>query len=959
MSEDMRVVCPFCRTELMVSSELQGQQGECPNCQHSFLLAPSPVGDELAEPENEAVSQRGNYRFGRLFITVSRVLAVLAVLGGLFQAASHFTAVYKKSREFHNHMSVQIPDLIEQQQNFVEEFSRFTSVLLTKVHRSNETGFSFPADIATVPETFDYRLENLSQVEQSLRAVASYRERIELISSTMTEELLQTIEPFKAEEDESSTPATPVRINPRKRATGINLNLDSGFSLYVIAPDEVIQLLQRFAARELRDPEANKTKIASSMTKLSKYLNYIDNNLIGRGTSIRTGKGEISSSLPEELPVSGNNKPSQDSQLYAALASTLETLSSPYNNDTPLWRIAEKLDQLEQQLDERRQSFESFSSARAEAIKTGLLDGGLGLLFFIIIAFLVLVFADYLRAHFDLADNLRALLRKQSGFLALLLAAGFLTGCGPDPEALLERDQSRLCGEVIQRIFQEAAADNPGCFFFSRTPEELTIVAAGSSTVKEEQLGQELEPIPIFRSYECVTLSYKFVGSSITGFGESATPDFPYNATLIMQVERKIEKRMNAAGVTVHTFAPSNYAELSPKQQRRWLTSHLKTLPDPKYDLALVLAEDSEQETCGEVLTESLRWSSERKRWELREAPSDTPLQLHDLPSAEVQEQLEAALLNKGYEKIGDFWMLRPDAEIYRKIQQGLVLWENQWVPRQARELERQLEAATNKYKRDSTRDNLYQLIKCANIAPAGKRRDQAVTFCDAELLKIINQLLKNNREESLLQLAELMEKSDDFQCLRDQNSYKQCLAAARRFAEISRQQELIEAALGTETPSRQALQNLRKISGELEVPKNVLERIDELYFLCEIRDGVSSSLKQLRDNDYQAGKIYLGKSCSHCNGSGYNRCATCGGTGKCPKCHGTGYRTVGSALAGDHLREIPCRKECPTCFGKRTACLSCRGSGHELNEMKLAREIKFYIDSLCLDFGYKKSSFF
>lgn len=183
MSEDMRVVCPFCRTELMVSSELQDQQGECPNCQHSFLLAPSPVGDELAEPENEAVSQRGNYRFGRLFITVSRVLAVLAVLGGLFQAASHFTAVYKKSREFHNHMSVQIPDLIEQQQNFVEEFSRFTSVLLTKVHRSDETGFSFPADIATVPETFDYRLENLSQVEQSLRAVASYRERIELISS--------------------------------------------------------------------------------------------------------------------------------------------------------------------------------------------------------------------------------------------------------------------------------------------------------------------------------------------------------------------------------------------------------------------------------------------------------------------------------------------------------------------------------------------------------------------------------------------------------------------------------------------------------------------------------------------------------------------------------------------------------------------------------------------------------
>ena len=431
----MQISCPNCGADIEYKDY---QQGECPECHCQFAAetvsdeaatagdsdssgapsdAPAPAAETSAA--TSPAQKRKQYRWGRRYISWSRFVAWMMIIVCLTATAlmlwNGLAAAWDARREnlqkaMDEEAKVDGEALLKQQGAITDNFNNLTALLSD----NNVKGAFLKLPDAMMFKTYAFpaAYETLADIEQAQAEVKSVARDVATLKENMASALAACLQAMQRQNQQTHLSTT---VKGSSNTTQQSLLISPGvkrqfYEANAEAPKRrSLNSLADLADEVSHDIDAS-SKTRMEMGTLILRLEYIINHLISKEP--RTATRNVVDNSQRETTVSRRSGGRDFAEELAELAMAPAIATSD-------WRIDMMLAALQTELNIDREHFVTAERLRRDAGRrfwrrmllyvtwaAGLLFSGLAS------AFLVLVFADYLQAHFDVADNSEKTLEK-------------------------------------------------------------------------------------------------------------------------------------------------------------------------------------------------------------------------------------------------------------------------------------------------------------------------------------------------------------------------------------------------------------------------------------------------------------------------------------------------------------------------------------------------------------------
>ena len=398
--------CPTCGGLFSVDSGMAMQHVRCPHCGEDIFLE-GVDGPVSAEPDaTDSSSAEGvpppenttsQYKWGRLFIRLVRWIAILVLAVGVFRMAECWLKMQREIRLAREKLpsSTEVRHLVEAQQALVESYDDMVGVLT--LSKEGVPKFGIGAELSTGGFMFNEYLDSAADVEESLAELGNLMENVREIKGIFND-TLQRYAP-KARGSNSSSSSGPSRPFAKAKTSSKRITFRSSrrsqYRFYALLEESQRRNDVERAIGLARELSANDE--VGTNDKIEPLLQHILGIFFPSSLEYSVGKGP-ENTTPRDLP----QKPAEPAinAKVGRLKELLQSLQYGWAIDSQIADVSSGLDDFSRRhricAEETKDAIARCASAIFWAIVVHLA-----------IAFGCLVFADYLRAHFDMADSLK------------------------------------------------------------------------------------------------------------------------------------------------------------------------------------------------------------------------------------------------------------------------------------------------------------------------------------------------------------------------------------------------------------------------------------------------------------------------------------------------------------------------------------------------------------------------
>lgn len=1033
-NETYNINCPHCNNELSVDTSFQGLDVTCPLCNKDFVVPQrnTPPSQKLnlrlpsqqkkpANTANQAAEQSSapstpppastqpaagqmnkqpkgllkDYIWGRLYILLSWILALLVVLGGLTEIIKKLYRPFEyRSEAFSEVKSKQVPKLVEKQKEFQSDYSNIAKLVM--MGNNDKAKFKFTQDLATPPGFFNEKLLTTGDVQESKKILALYEEKITKMSDIMHLHFSTQYKKLQGIYNKGNAlNLSWTKKTAANKSSALHLSFGNDANFYDDTRNNVSKEISAIKELlyQLKPKKNSSLRHQNELKKIMDGINFIEKHLNSKEKDITIGRNNSTGAREERKTVKvGEDQYKMEKEYLADLIIRLGRLTSSSHKNYYRWSISHEADKLEASLNAHEELIEEINKNFKKQLKAALLDSGFILLIALLSAFMLLVFADYLRAHFDSAVSLKSIDSKIKLFILLPLFA-FLIGCGPSPEEVLKNNMTNLKSTVVNSMFAEQIAKNPDATAYVKSGEELILISGGTKNVSF-LLNGSIAAGASYYNVSHINCNANLTHSAITEVDKS-----PYTHKAQLQVNfqfkvRKTDNNINSAGtpgLEFHTLTPETYNG----QKDRWIDIRMNEIPNSQYDHAVAIHNISRY-TPSTIPVNKLYeifYNPKTKQWCLDQ---NTKLLANMTPPPVYSESQHTQIMqgyqyrkfvarNKETQQTVNYWVRANDYDILDKIiNKGLIrvngVWKDAVIVRQTENLKSSM-ASWDAKDMVSLSDVEELLLKPIEENPRAEQKQQAVEKATKALLAIFlrdpkgNQpeekdrrrlknaldFIKNNRYMKVLDQQKLLETAQEklnqvdnyFKDKAAREAAKRAQEAKQRAEERARMMAKCNELKAMATKLKQAIENyyespnVNKLLNELKQSPDFMnnekykELVNSLEHIVNIAKKRSYETNKLFRDEGRYKDFTLLMACNVCNSSGLRNCKLCNNTGRCHICEGSGRReaTEHSISNGRFVSRrgyAACPTKCRSCQGRTLRCMYCWGQGRKLDNHAL-----------------------
>ena len=970
MSDDkINITCPHCGNSLEGSSSFVGEQVACPCCNRNFVVRPPqetagagravpPVNNTRATDTAAGNEGKKAYPWGRAYIALARILALLAVIATLGMCIYFLHLPFSIRNKALKALEKEVvPDLVERQKKFQDNYIKIADLVMSG--NTSRARFNFPQDLVSPPGFFDERLITEEDVGKSLQTLKLYDEKIAKMSLVMNKYFLQQYQRiFRLVNSGNAIKMTFGSSSARKN-NSLSMTFGQSAEFYTNEKEKVtndINAIRYFLSELENRKKINQLRYQREVDTIKRGVDFIEERLNAEQKRVLVGSQSNSPGPSQESVVSGRDMYGYEKNLLQRMIISLTRLSSHENRNYYSWMIARESEKLKEALKEQLQNIVKINERFSENIKQALLFAFGFFLTGVFFAFLLMVLADYLQAHFDSAVSLKSIDRKVKNFLMLpLLFLLFLTGCGESPDKFLPGDSARLQSAAIDALLANQISENPDATAYHVPGKELILISGGIKkvTVRNVAYGG------VYSSASHVICNSSVSFSSVEKYDKSP---FTHRARLQLNVNYQIRKSDmdknpdGTPGLEVHFLLPDNFNE-STFDKERWIDNKLAEIPESQENHSVIIHNLSKNKPIfyNEHKVFTICFNGTSKRWEL-ENPV-TPISVSKVP-VYSKDKLEEVMKGFNFKKLettvdGEksvFWFKEQDHEIADKIwNQGLMFDGGVWKKRTVVFNTRALSKSLDDWKRKNkvSLNDVENLLNAIKNNPEAENRQIAVSVVEdameniflqvkgeeykkeRERLEYVLQFIQTTSAMSLVnrsKLEALCKEKIDFAVKKIKE--REAFLAAQREKIKSMISTILKAVKGFESDY-----DVNKLSSSLKQFPDLLkfspyqQAVERWQSIADIATNKAHAVNALFQSDGTLRGYLLLKRCGVCNGSGLQSCNVCNNSGLCTMCHGRGRRTVtvNSLSRGYYTTELSCVRTCQRCNGRKKRCNRCR----------------------------------
>ena len=960
--------CPHCGMNLVAESSLRGKPVSCPGCGKTFVAAAAPPPRVPVPPTGRNgggevnAEEKSGYRWGRLYIMLARIFACIAVVVGLGVIVTDFYDIFALSRDLKRKLAQQTPELVARQQRFSENFDRKASLLMTGNHKAK---FRFPSDITVMAKSFNEVLISPEDVGESLEAVEEYLQKLQ----KMTQVMDQYFRSSTGSIDSKLRVGDPVRVSvPRKKSrpnTSLSLNLRKDAEFYSLNRQELMQLIDSIAQaiNALRRSNSG-VSMTRELDELAAGLEFIRQTLCPAAEARRIGD-RGAEETETTTSQAGTERFLREKALVRGI---LQGLSLLYSYDAVvrnsfMWQLTEELSQLKNALQQQESAAKEAKAKIRRAWELALRAAFSHLLMVLAAAFLIMVGADFMQAHFDSADALRKILRKGMMLLALML----LAGCGDPGAKELEAVKDKLAGAAIDTIFAEQIKENSHAVCYVKHGESMVMISGGLPAapvlppaeppfmLRGRRVFRHV-PIAFGRTYNVIRLDYRVESVKFTPIQSVKNKRYPRASMLTIQVKRNVAQGEAQLGVTVHWFLPEELTNADEAARKQWVDKKLAALPPDSFDHAVAIAGVSRDDGEPETLNCPVRFDSETSQWVLKK---EEAVECGDIPlcdqSAIIAMLEKAGFRNATLTRDGRSETLNIAGSDYDTLQQlnaGLRKVESEWIEAEAVVQSERLERAVRDFaanRGNVSWEALQQFAELLEQLPKAEQREEAI----ARIAAVIEDKI-SDRANDKDQLAEFITKIENKRYAFLGPKQAELIELCRRhiLRVEGKEQAVIEARRQKMRKFKDYIRNgdfakVRAAATEEKLTDDpeFKDFLDTLLDLRRFLSPTQEDLEKLVKSNWWCRGYYLRRACRICLGTGKSPCNKCSNTGICSICSGRGERLHTEVVGGGGREGVPdiatskvrCPKKCTFCEDQTRICRRCGGFSGTV-DMKVLR---------------------
>ncbi|MGE4564673.1 MAG: hypothetical protein AB7F32_07375 [Victivallaceae bacterium] len=334
------------------------------------------------------IERDNRYFWGRKFILLARVLAALIFLAGLLLTGLTLSWTLTRLKALPPGVTPELKaDILLAQRTLQDNYEKTVNSLAMIQQRmiSAQQDFVIPSSLTLLDTVFDDQFDNPEQLRHSRQVLEAYAQRIDGLKKLIAELIRRQTAAIAPKIAVAANHAMPQ--NP-----GISVRNRQMIRFYRTDKQSALQDL-REAIGALKTG-GKFDQIREPVAYLEIFSDAIAGNVTGPARPLNVAPAE-----PENSAAAARERENRALDALRTIDSRLEELNAEWSVDDDLKTLKMRLDEADRQQEARRM-------ARDSILVQGLLGA---LVFFGALALgslLVLVAADFLRAHFDSADEL-------------------------------------------------------------------------------------------------------------------------------------------------------------------------------------------------------------------------------------------------------------------------------------------------------------------------------------------------------------------------------------------------------------------------------------------------------------------------------------------------------------------------------------------------------------------------
>ena len=417
--EEISFTCPHCNVNLQAEKEFAGQVIECPNCSAQVIVPAPESPDELNEPAPEPQVEEEKsadlppprksgkqYIWGRFYICFSGILAVLMLIvtiGYLIWNGYRTAQIIKLKNLYPN--PEKAAKLVQEQSKFLKKYDDTVNLLSTPY--DGVSYFAQPLSVLPgVSDLFNEQLDSPESVNSSIQTLAKYQANI-LEMKTIFEEFFQkeiaTMEK-KFPERKRSSGKSVRRTSVPQRTKGITSSQTTMASFYT--PNTVREKKNDIKKyREmltLMRQDNSYRQLFAHISSLERFLAFVNANLLAENQT--ESFGGIKSNVSNPAVQRSQEKKSEQEEAVSRVKIYFIFALNAFGED---WELETISRQLEKALNDYEAELIKKEMERKSLWTTYCSVSAIQLLVILFFCFMIMVIADYLKAHFDMAEALR------------------------------------------------------------------------------------------------------------------------------------------------------------------------------------------------------------------------------------------------------------------------------------------------------------------------------------------------------------------------------------------------------------------------------------------------------------------------------------------------------------------------------------------------------------------------
>ena len=975
--------CPHCGITLEVQQNWIGMDVSCPKCGKNFTVQtphPSPsaensgssalkekvigVSDNLKQKlqkksSNQAAAdsvplQNSQYPWGRLYITIARFIAALTLIAAIYAIYDTFSDAFTKRRQLLEDLSAKSSEVNEKQQAFQQHFSNLAEIVLTGNHSSAQ--FKFPSDLPATQNSFNESLMTLDEWQESDDTAKEYMAKLQTITSVME----RYFESSASKIDRKLRKGDSLKfkeIKGQKKNTSLSMRMKKDVNFYALTPDELREIISytREHIKRLSSQDAVKD-VKNELQSLEKGLDFIDLTLCAKEKNMHIRGKKTEESI--QYRSIGQDRYAWEKELLTLIRRNLNTLytyDKVYDNHF-IWQLTAELAELQSALEKHQIRIIQTRAEIKNIFTSAFKQSACILILALLVSFLIMVFADYLQAHFDSSDTLRKIYTKGMTLLILLL----LTGCGPAVEDILETQKEELQTAAIESMFAQILQDedNVGAVLYGKKGEEIVLIK--ESDKQHSRTEKYPKILNFYRSYnamrlkiQCNTNSVKF--NPIKKFSRKP---YTHKTNMTLTCRRITSAQADIPGLTVHALEPDNFRNWSEDRQEKWIRNNYDRLPSGRCDHAIALVRLEYQDAEPFIQNVEILFNGKTNRWEMKSDPANSSISTRaEVPKRDPQQE-KHILQESGFREITvtetspqlNLFLQKNDYEMVEKFNQGLILVDGQWKDKIVYEQTRAVRSAMFHLRANKSWDAVENLTSAISAFPKAENLNDAYSLLESVLHE---EILKHSKDKTELQhaLEQLEHRSlAELPAENKERLVKKCRDLIQKLdvshrEKLTQSREMLEKIKNCIPANFNEIESLGQESGFFNNEKHAMQ-YQMLCTLVELSQNNQRTISALMRAQGQLGDYNFMLVCQSCNGKGKNPCGVCKNSGICQKCNGRGHREkMETSLGGNSFQTsyntVFCPTQCTHCNGQQQACKRCRGAAGFFNKKLVVSAMK------------------